>query len=56
MVEYLTLFSFASWKYCKKTYVRVMIGDIEFLSFSKPKDHVGVFTSVHASIALIFVD
>jgi hypothetical protein len=54
MVEYLTLFSFASWK-CRKNYVRVMIDAIEFLPFLKPKDHFGVVTSVHASVALIFV-
>jgi len=56
MVEYLTHFSFASWKRCKNAYVRVMIDAIEFLSFLKPKDHFGAFTGVHVSIALIFVD
>jgi len=55
MVEYLTLFSFASWKCCKKTYVLVIIDAIEFLSL-KPKGHFDAFTSVRASIALIFVD
>lgn len=55
MVEYLALFSFASWKCCKKTYVLVIVDAVEFLSL-KPKDHFGAFISVHASIALIFVD
>jgi len=55
VVKYLTLFSFASWE-CKKTNLRVMIDATESLFFLKPKDHFGAFTSVHASIALIFVD
>jgi len=33
-----------------------MIDAIEFLSFLKPKDPFGSFTSVQASITLIFVD
>jgi len=33
-----------------------VIDAIEFVLLLKPKDNFGAFTSVHASIALIFVD